>query len=594
MKLTERQEEVVKATSGHYVVFAGPGCGKTHTITEKVFYLFENNIIPDPYGLLAVTFTDSAAREMRARLRIRGFNQWQRIFVRTFHSFCRHILSCYGSDIGIRENFEILEGREREAILDKLRRKYMLTYSPADLKFHYDRFKRQGKYSSHLGERYSADFRGAYAEYNQILREENKLDFGDLIALTVGLLQQSPLVGRLYSNFFRYIIVDEFQDTDNQQLELVYLLAKDAIGSTIVGDDDQSIFGFTGALRQNVFKIKNLLDSNEILLGQNFRSDEIIVEAAIKVIGFDPMSREKEIIAVSSERGKLFRYEFEDTEKEAYQVVQWIKDLLSENEISNFGEIAIITRVGYRVESIIQELGEADIPWFNRSRLKFQDSWETVLALATIELAHDPDSSQYLHKVLTGIEEGGLAFWLGEEDSFDIALRIRDLLKLQGENSSFLENVNEILRIAEIYKIIEKASPGTTDLERRIKNIERMVENIYSEAQQHRIGLLNVISRFMGHDAVQIITGHRSKGCEFDAVFFIGLEDDILPDYRAHDDEDKLAEERRIFYVGLTRARKAAFLTNAKLRRDVYGKIRRKKPSRFLDHIPSDYFTELQ
>jgi len=392
MSLTQQQLEVVKATEGHYVVFAGPGCGKTHTLTEKILYIFKTEIVPEPYGLLALTFTDAAARIMRARLRVKGFSQWDRVWVGTFHSFSRYILGCYGCDVGISEDFEIIELDKRNLILDSIVNTYRIDLSSSNLGGLFDSLKRRGIYPNQGDENLSHEIREAFYEYNQILRKKNLLDFGDLVALAVQLLQKSVLAKK-FTNFFRYVIVDEFQDTDDQQLEMIRLLAKPAIGSTIVGDDDQSIFGWRGAVRENIYKIQTLLDAQEIILSHNFRSDEVIVEAAQKLIGFDtnPNRRDKDITAVSEERGHLYRREFDDPEQEAKKVVEWINKALS--VVDDPGDIVIISRTHYRTKWIIQEMNEKSVPWFDRSRLKFRDSWETALALAIIELAHEPSVS---------------------------------------------------------------------------------------------------------------------------------------------------------------------------------------------------------
>ena len=593
MSLTPKQREVVEATNGHYVVLAGPGCGKTHTITEKILYIFEKETIPEPYGLLAVTFTDAAARTMRARLRSKGFGQWDRVWVGTFHSFGRYILGCYGSDIGIREDFEIIELDKRNLILEQLVKKHSIDFSYPNLDSLFDRLKRDGVYPEQGDDYLSSDIRRAYKDYQQKLRDENLLDFGDLIAFAVQLLQESNFVKRLYTRFFRYVIVDEFQDTDKQQLEMIRLLAEPAIGSTIVGDDDQSIFGWRGALRENVYKIKELLGSTEIVLGQNFRSDEVIVEAAAKVIGFDPdpKRRDKDIEPVSKEMGHLYRREFNNPDEEAKSVVKWINKTRN-NMIDDPGDMAIIVRTHYRAEWIIQEMDRIGVPWFDRSRLNFQDSWETALGLAIIELAHNPSSSLFLHRVLAAVEEGGLAFRLGDEDALDEALRIRDKLKIS-ENLEFdPKKVHKILDAAGMEEIIQKVSAGISDVRQRITNLRKMIEDISSEAGKHDIDLLQVIDRFLGHGAIQIISGHQSKGGEFDIVFFIGLEDDVLPDYRAHNNDEKLAEERRIFYVGLTRARKAAYLTSV-THRPVQDWVKNAVPSRFIGHIPDECFSEV-
>jgi len=332
--LTKKQREVVETETGHIVVLAGPGSGKTHTITEKIAYLFDRAVIPEPYGLLAVTFTDAAAREMRSRLRAKGFRQWDRVWVGTFHSFGRRLLSCYGSEIGIREDFEIIEPDDRTTLLGRIIPVYPSGWTPWDLGEQLDELKRRGIYPGLGDDRVDENLRFTYQEYQRLLSESNMLDFGDLIALAVRLLQESDLARRLYTGFFRYVIVDEFQDTDPQQLEMIRILAETAIGSTIVADDDQSIYRFRGARRANVYAIERMLGAKRITLGRNFRSDQVIVEAAMAVIGHEANRAPKEVVAVSQARGHLFRCEFPDPEEEAQQVVSWIVKVLEVSSIS--------------------------------------------------------------------------------------------------------------------------------------------------------------------------------------------------------------------------------------------------------------------
>ncbi len=593
MGLTPKQKEVVEAIPGHYVVLAGPGCGKTHTITEKILYIFKKEIVPEPYGVLAITFTDSAARIMRKRLRNKGFDKWDRVWIGTFHAFGRYILSCYGGEIGINENFEIIEPDKRNEILRQLIIKYKPDFTLSDLSSYFDFLKRKGVYSDEDGVKIVSDTEDAYLEYNKILKENNLLDFGDLIALTVKLFVSSDFVKRIYSCFFRYILVDEFQDTDRQQLEMIRILAENAIGSTIVGDDDQSIFGWRGAIRRNVRKIKELLGSTEIVLGQNFRSDQVIVEAAEKIIGADPDRYEKSIKAVSSNRGHLYYSEFNKTEDEAKKVVECIRLLVDQKLIKDPGEISIIARAHYRSEWVTKEMDRRDVPWFDRYRFKFEDSWETALGLSVIELASNPDSSKFLYHVLFAVEDGGLGYRFGDIDALDVAIQIRDKLKSLKELKFGLEQIDNILNVADVKQYIIETSPGESIIKQKLKNLEQMKIDMITDAERNKIDLLQVVDRFLGYNAVQIISGHQSKGCEFDYVFFIGLEDNTLPDYRSHDNNEKLAEERRIFYVGLTRTKKAAFLTNVTNLPIPNGAIIKTKSSRFIDHIPSEYFSDV-
>ena len=586
MPLTTDQNNVVDKTNGHVVVLAGPGSGKTYTIIEKIIYIFENDIIPEYCGLLAITFTNAAANEMRSRLRAKGFQRWDRIWIGTFHSFGSYLLSCYGSDVGIQENFELIEKDIQNSIIDKVISENSLGVKASNFKSTLEGLKRRGIYPGRNDEGLDSKLLSAYIDYQKEITLINSLDFGDLVALAVRLLEESNLASRLVSNFFQYIIVDEFQDSDSQQLKMICLLAKNAVGSTIVADDDQSIYRFRGAVRENVFKIKEILKAEAIILGINFRSDKVIVEAAKSIIEAENNRASREIKSNSKNVGFLYREEFQGLKQEAHQVAAWIAKLTEGYQSEDWGEIAIITRNRWRVNEILSILNQAKIPWFDRSRLNFQDSWEIFLGLAILSLSCNLHSSDYLHKVFAVIENEGLSFRFRNKDALEMAISIRNQLLNGVDFSPNPDNIENILDIAKLEFIVRTACWSSTEAGRLLDNLHKMLDTLKHEAKTHQLSLLNAINRLAGHGAIQVMSGHASKGREFDYVFLAGLEDDTLPFYKAHKNAEELAEERRIFYVSITRARKAAYLTSA-------AKInsRRKRPSRFISHIPQEYFS---
>jgi DNA helicase-2/ATP-dependent DNA helicase PcrA len=369
---------------------------------------------------------------------------------------------------------------------------------------------------------------------------------------------------------------------------MIHILAQGSTGSTIVADDDQSIYRFRGAIRENVLKIKELLKAEEIVIGANFRSDKVIVDAAESLIGHEANRTPKDIEAVSINSGYLYKCKFPNPTAEAEQVVKWIGELISQKQVKDLGEIAIITRAQYRAKYVLEEMDQAKISWFDRSRLKFQDSWETALGLAILSLACDLNSSDRLHLLVSAIEDGGLAFRLGDKDALDLALQIRDRLVASIPLNAIPENAKIILDIAKCEQIIYKVCWSDTDARRLLKNLDVMIAVITQEAQSLRHNLNDTINRLAGYGAVQVMSGHGAKGREFDQVFLVGLEDDVLPIYHTHNNENDIAEERRIFYVALTRTRKAAYLTSAETRDN-----RNKKQSRFINHIPKELFSPL-
>jgi superfamily I DNA/RNA helicase len=289
----------------------------------------------------------------------------------------------------------------------------------------------------------------------------------------------------------------------------------------------------------------------------------------------------------------LYCCEFNDVFHEATILSNIIKDIIHQGRISNLGKIGLIARTRYRADYAKEEFDRRELSWFDRSDLAFLDSWETSLGLATLRLAHDTSSSEFLYQLLSCSEEAGLAYRLNESDSLDVAIRIRDHLQKTEITDFSVDNAKNILSSTGIYEILQKATPGESEFQQRKSNLIKMLQDISKISEIHEIDLFQTIKRISGFDAIQIITGHQSKGGEFDIVFFIGLEDDILPSYHSHNDDYQIAEERRIFYVGITRAKKSAYLTYAITRPTLYGTIRKTERSRFIDHIPSEYFSPL-
>lgn len=600
MPLTPSQKEVVDTVEGHLVVIAGPGSGKTHTVIEKILNLFSTLSISEPYGLLAITFTNAAANEMRSRLRKKGFLFWDRVWIGTYHSFGYYLLSCYGSDIGIKENFDILSSDEQDEILKEIILRFSLGVKLKNLKSTIERLKRRGIYPGLGDANLDAKLRSAYAAYQERLKKDNYVDFGDLVALSVRLMHESKLAKRLFTIFFKYIIVDEFQDSDPQQLDLISAFISQSLGSTIVADDDQSIYKFRGAARENINIIKDRFNATEIILGQNFRSDQIVVEAAKMVIEKEVGRNSKKIEAVSNRKGALYKAEFLSEEQEADRVSQWIWQLHYSKEIENLGDIAIITRNRSRANFVLTRLDSLGIPWFDRAYLNFQDSWEVSFVLAILLLASDLEASSYLHQLMSAIEDGGLAYRTDKKDALDIAISIRERLLKLSPLVSILENAEHILNAANFESFIRLSCWSETEVKNTISNVKnllsdlrRLRQEMVKNSQKPNIHIAELVERISGANVIQVMSGHASKGREFENVFLIGMEDDIIPSFRAHRKEDDIAEERRIFYVALTRAKCRIYITCALSRMMPWKKRKRQEISRFVKNIPAEFFSAI-
>lgn len=584
MDFTASQRRAI-TQDGHLAVLAGPGSGKTRVITEKIWYLLEKEVIPPPFGVLALTFTNGAAQEMRSRIRERGFQHWDKVWIGTFHGFGRYLLSCYGSDIGISENFDILSVDDQKAILEPLCSNY--NESASNVGSRISALKRQGIYP---GQRNIPEpFSSIYIEYQQALSQQNKLDFDDLVSLSVKLLDSSPLAYRVFTNFFRYVVVDEFQDSDAQQMELVlrFTLAATNLGSTIVADDDQSIYRFRGAIRTNVYEIQKRLQAQQITFEENFRSDQAIVEAANKVIANDMQRLARQTRSISRNSGRLIQCAFGTPSDEAQQIARWANEAKQTANVENWEDIAVLCRTKNRLAQIIDEFSEIDIPCFDRNRLDFQESWETSLCLAILSMSVDPSASGTLYQVMSALENCGLAAAMSDKDALEVALGIRDLVNSRRRDlANTISDWEDMLTDVGLWSLLNLITSSPSEVVRLKINISNMLKTLDREMKSDNLTLPQAVSRLTGLGAVQIMSGHLSKGREYDIVFFVGLEEGWLPYFRAQSEEE-LSEELRIFYVGMTRARHILYLTYAQQVANYSGRLWTKQRSRFLDYIPS-------
>ena len=278
-------------------------------------------------------------------------------------------------------------------------------------------------------------------------------------------------------------------------------------------------------------------------------------------------------------------------EIEGEAIAKQIGELMRNGHIQHFGEISVIARARWRSKLITQIFDKNKINWFDRSQISFDDSWEALLAISILELSVNTDSSDCLYNVMSLIESSWVALQHSTDDALDVAIRIQTDLKTNLNCSIAPENARDILSAANLWKLVKLASWSEAETKNRMANLERLIRDITDLATQTKLNIKDTISRLAGIGAVQILTGQESKGREFNHVFFIGIEEGLLPDRRANNDE-QIAEERRIFYVGLTRAKKTAYLSSVSQRITHWGTIQTVKPSRFLSSIPVDLLSD--
>lgn len=584
--LSEDQRRVAEALSGHNLVLAGPGSGKTATVTAKLAHIFDTGALPAPYRAVALTFTHDAARQMRVRLRRLGFTEWDRLFCGTYHSFGQHLLRAFGRHIGLSEDFEV-DPPASVALLTKIEADYP-TFRQGSLALRIERAKRRGARPSDIpapDDQDESAFREAYTRYETQMRANGLLDYGDLILNAVRLCTQCPQVLAALNNAYRYVVADEFQDTDEQQLAMVIALAKPH-GSTIVADDDQSIYSWRGAVRENVTRAADMLGARPFLLGTNFRSDAVIVEAAQAVIAGDPGYRGKPLRANSDARGAIVVEEYKGKGEEADSICSRIADLVDGGGDVKSHEICVISRARARVQTLLDRMTESGIVWFDRDRLRYDDTPDARLTLAVLAMAQPADRARVLHDLIVAVEDMGLDRHR-REDAVSIARQVMAAAATHSWTSEVTAaELHRVLDAVGLFQHIKSLAVSESDQRLRAANVELLLQEVVQEVERG-VTLAAAVRRFLGLDAVQVLTGHGAKGLEFDVVFVVGLEEDTLPSYYAQNDAAQLAEERRIFYVALTRARQLAHLSYVQALPNRYGRMFPKAPSRFLEAISS-------
>lgn len=575
LELSPEQRSIVDA-AGHVVVIAGPGAGKTRTVVAKIGSLLQSEMLAFPFSVLAVTFTDAAARELRGRLARFVPASRDCAWCGTFHSFGGYLLRAFGRRVGVAEDFIVADRHDVHEIRETVTADHPM-FTDGALSSEIEKLKRQviypGDASSAFGDE---NISSAYAQYQQVLLDKNMLDFNDLVALSFRLLRDHEDIRALVRNKFRYTIVDEFQDTDSLQLELVTILASGQMGSMVVADDDQAIFSWRGAVRANVQAIQERLGSTVWPLVYNFRSRRAIVSAATALINRDDQ-RNAKILTTDAQGGEVLVRACLTPDDEAAAIVQTIERLVADGRMPH--EIAIISRARYRNDAILGALQNMTVPWFDRDRLTHRDAWETNAVLALVRLSLNHDDGLALGALVDALDDGNVV-----DDGYLEACAMR-LRVGRRKPADSIADVQDMIHRSELTLLIARTK-RVSEQRRATRNLASLTRDLEVEVEGGT-GVVDAATRFIGEGAVQFATGHAVKGREFDSVFMMGLEDDVLPSYRSKSSATQLAEERRIFYVALTRARLEVRLSFAQSRRGRFG-METKQPSRFIADLPRD------
>ena len=635
--LNNEQREAVFHTEGPLLILAGAGSGKTRVLTHRIAYLIDEKGV-NPWNILAITFTNKAAGEMRERVdRIVGFGS-ESIWVSTFHSTCVRILRRHIELLGYSTNFTIYDADDQKTLMKDVCKQLQI-----DTKIHKER-SLLAAISSAKDEMISPDeyelnaagdynkqkIAKVYREYEKQLRANNALDFDDLLVKTVQLLQTQPDVLEYYQERFRYIMVDEYQDTNTVQFKLISILAKKYRNLCVVGDDDQSIYKFRGANIKNILNFENVFeDARVIKLEQNYRSTENILNAANGVIRNNYGRKDKALWTENGVGDKIVFQQFDNAYDEADYIVSDIRSHVREG-VRSYNDHAILYRTNAQSRMFEEKFVTANIPYKVVGGINFYARKEIKDLLAYLKTIDNGMDDLAVRRIINVPKRGiGLTTINRVQENaaergvgFYEALRTVDMIPGIGRGVSKLESfvaliehfkqsaktmlVSELMQEILDYTgyIEELKEEGGEEAEARIENIDELLSKIaaYEESCEDEMPTLSgfleevalvadIDSLDESSDYVVLMTLHSAKGLEFPEVYLAGMEDGIFPSYMTitADDPSEIEEERRLCYVGITRAMENLTLTCAR-RRMMRGEVQYNKMSRFLKEIPVHLF----
>ncbi len=628
-KLNPQQKSAVTAADGAVLVIAGPGSGKTRVLTQRVAYLIASEGVR-PWQILAVTFTNKAAKEMQERVNAMLNSQaTEGIMLGTFHSICARILRREADHLPLESNFVIFDSDDQERIVKAIIREFNLNeklYRAASVHASISRAKNEliGADDYPINTYRDEVVKRVYAEYQKRLVSMNAVDFDDILVYTARLLEDNPAVRDKYAQRFHHVLVDEFQDTNLAQYALVKQLASYHKNIFCVGDPDQSVYGWRGADYRNVQRFEqDFPDARVVLLEQNYRSRQNILDAATGVIDRARNRTKKRLFSDRGEGDRIFFYEARDDYGEASFVVDTIAQLVASGDFEP-GECAVMYRTNAMSRLIEEAFLQARLPYRLVGAQRFYGRREVKDAIAFLRLVHNPADEASLDRIINvpprGIGEKTLTtlHMIARQNETSPAAILLDLAR--GSDSPFYKSFtgraavpladfggmfsnwralagtrtipelfDKILQDVN-YKdhIVEDDSEESADRWENVQELKRLAMD-YSERTMddflENIALIADQDTITDANAPTLLTLHAAKGLEFRAVFIVGLDDGIIPHSRSFDEPEQMEEERRLFYVGITRAKDKLYLLRA-IQRGGRGMAEETYPSRFMDDIP--------
>ena len=628
--LNPQQAEAVINTEGPMLIMAGAGSGKTKVLTCRVANLLQKGV--RPYRILAITFTNKAAAEMRERVNNMSGPAAKDVWLFTFHAFCARFLRMEIDKLpGYGGNFSLYDTADSQNLIKQILKEMNLDdkrFQPSGILSRISNAKNAlqdaAAFARQAGDFYEQKVADIYSRYEQKLQLNNALDFDDLLMLSIKLLQENKEVREKYQDRFDYLLVDEYQDTNHAQYLLTKFLAAKHRNICVVGDADQSIYGWRGADIQNILDFeKDYPDAKVIKLEQNYRSTQIILDAANAVIENNTGRKPKNLWTENKSGADIIYFQAVDERDEARFVIEQLQNL-QRTENKKLGDMAILYRTNTQSRIFEEMLIKSGISYNMVGGLKFYERKEIKDIIAYLRVIFNPADSLSLLRIINvpkrGIGDASLAKIQAYAAANNVSLfeAVSNAAAIDGLSSRFVSKLDDLAGIifelmnlaneAPVEDLIDRVLRDTGYLEElenertpqaqsRIDNLHELIsvaqefaaseeENNLENFLAHVALVSDIDDTELGEDAITLMTLHSSKGLEFPVVFLVGMEEGLFPHARTLMDETEIEEERRLCYVGITRAKEKLFLSSTKMR-TIYGNTVTYPPSRFLQEIPA-------
>ncbi len=616
--LNDKQQEAVLYNEGPLLIIAGAGAGKTKTLTTKIAYLIEELEV-SPYNILAITFTNKAAKEMKDRIDGLVGSVAKKIQVSTFHSFGLKLLRENYDVLGYTSNFLIMDSDDSLTVVKKIIKDMNLDpkiYNPRAIRNKISSCKNElmspEAYDKFVASEYDQVVKDVYEKYDKKLKQNNSVDFDDLLILPIELFRKHPDILEKYQDLYKYLLIDEYQDTNEAQYKLTKMISAKSRLITCVGDDSQSIYSFRGANYKNILNFeKDYPDAKTILLEQNYRSTSNILDAANQVIRNNKMKKEKNLWTARGVGEKIKYYRAYNERDEAQYVIRKIKELV--NKDVKYQDIAVLYRTNAQSRVLEEEMLKENLPYRVIGSFYFYSRKEIKDLIAYLRLIHNPKDNVSLLRVINTPKRGiGLktidnltaiadaqeisiyeAIQSGKELEFK---HLIEDLTAQKDELTLTELIDKVLDASGVKAELE--SEKTLESELRLEYLEEFKSITKSFEERDglisleefllEISLISDVEEYKDDpNRISLMTIHSVKGLEFNHVFVVGLEEGIFPHMNSLMENSELEEERRLAYVAITRAKDDLHLVNAR-HRTLFGKEQVNPVSRFIGEINND------